>query len=147
VFLTQSDQPISKSIRSNELAHSLTINSGTVLLRWQKAPDAARYNIHRADRRGNVRFENAAKVTRWEDGGAERAHPTAIMYAPVSPPARAVRSSTRSLHHSGACLSDSAHGRDSKTRPRQQGLRRTRPSAPDRGQKAEAAALRIITSQ
>ncbi|MGZ9092962.1 MAG: NADH:flavin oxidoreductase, partial [Rhodoplanes sp.] len=42
-------------------------NNGTVLLRWKKAAGAARYDVHRCDDRGNVSFEDAVKVTRWED--------------------------------------------------------------------------------
>jgi hypothetical protein len=42
-------------------------NTGTVLLRWKKAPGAARYDVHRCDDLGNVSFEDAVKVTRWED--------------------------------------------------------------------------------
>ncbi len=49
-----------------ELAASVT-NTGTVLLRWKKAPGAARYDVHRCDDLGNVSFEDAVKVTRWED--------------------------------------------------------------------------------
>ncbi|MEZ5889812.1 MAG: NADH:flavin oxidoreductase [Xanthobacteraceae bacterium] len=49
-----------------ELAATIT-NTGTVLLRWKKAPGAARYDVHRCDDLGNVSFEDAVKVTRWED--------------------------------------------------------------------------------
>lgn len=49
-----------------ELAATVT-NTGTVLLRWKKAPGAARYDVHRCDDLGNVSFEDAVKVTRWED--------------------------------------------------------------------------------
>ncbi len=42
-------------------------NTGAVLLRWNKAAGAARYDIHRCDDLGNVSFEDAVKVTRWED--------------------------------------------------------------------------------
>src|SRR5690606_23266479 len=40
---------------------------GSVLLRWKKAPGAARYDIFRSDGLGNVEFLDAVKVTRWED--------------------------------------------------------------------------------
>ena len=46
-----------------------TASPGTVLLRWKKAPGAARYDIYRADDQGHVRVEDAVKVTRWEDHG------------------------------------------------------------------------------
>ncbi|MFY9828062.1 MAG: NADH:flavin oxidoreductase [Rhodoplanes sp.] len=49
-----------------ELKATVT-NTGTVLLRWKKAPGAARYDVHRCDDLGNVSFEDAVKVTRWED--------------------------------------------------------------------------------
>lgn len=49
-----------------ELVATVT-NTGTVLLRWKKAPGAARYDVHRCDDLGNVSFEDAVKVTRWED--------------------------------------------------------------------------------
>ncbi|MGA8154897.1 MAG: NADH:flavin oxidoreductase [Rhodoplanes sp.] len=49
-----------------ELKATIT-NTGTVLLRWKKAPGAARYDVHRCDDLGNVSFEDAVKVTRWED--------------------------------------------------------------------------------
>ena len=49
-----------------ELVATIT-NTGTVLLRWKKAPGAARYDVHRCDDLGNVSFEDAVKVTRWED--------------------------------------------------------------------------------
>jgi hypothetical protein len=38
-----------------------------VLLQWKKAAGAARYDVHRCDDLGNVSFEDAVKVTRWED--------------------------------------------------------------------------------
>jgi hypothetical protein len=44
-----------------------TVTSSTVLLKWNKAAGAARYDIHRCDDLGNVSFEDAVKVTRWED--------------------------------------------------------------------------------
>jgi 2,4-dienoyl-CoA reductase-like NADH-dependent reductase (Old Yellow Enzyme family) len=44
-----------------------TASNGTVLLRWKKAAGATRYDIHRTDDLGNVSFEDAVKVTRWED--------------------------------------------------------------------------------
>jgi dimethylglycine catabolism A len=40
---------------------------GAVLLRWAKAPGAARYDVYRCDDLGNVSFVDAVKVTRWED--------------------------------------------------------------------------------
>jgi 2,4-dienoyl-CoA reductase-like NADH-dependent reductase (Old Yellow Enzyme family) len=49
-----------------ELTATVT-NTGAVLLRWKKAPGAARYDVHRCDDLGNVSFEDAVKVTRWED--------------------------------------------------------------------------------
>ncbi|MFY9734344.1 MAG: NADH:flavin oxidoreductase [Rhodoplanes sp.] len=49
-----------------ELTATVT-NNGAVLLRWKKAPGAARYDVHRCDDLGNVSFEDAVKVTRWED--------------------------------------------------------------------------------
>jgi 2,4-dienoyl-CoA reductase-like NADH-dependent reductase (Old Yellow Enzyme family) len=44
-----------------------TATNDTVLLKWNKAADAARYDVHRCDDLGNVSFEDAVKVTRWED--------------------------------------------------------------------------------
>ena len=44
-----------------------TVSPGTVLLRWKKAPGAARYDIYRADELGRMHVEDAVKVTRWED--------------------------------------------------------------------------------
>lgn len=41
--------------------------NGSVLLRWKKAQGAARYDVHRTDDLGNVEFQDAVKVTRWED--------------------------------------------------------------------------------
>lgn len=43
------------------------VSPGSVLLRWNKAPGAARYDIYRADEQGHIRVEDAVKVTRWED--------------------------------------------------------------------------------
>lgn len=40
---------------------------GTVLLRWKKAKDAVRYDVHRGDELGQISVEDAVKVTRWED--------------------------------------------------------------------------------
>jgi 2,4-dienoyl-CoA reductase-like NADH-dependent reductase (Old Yellow Enzyme family) len=40
---------------------------GSVLLRWKKAPGAARYDVFRSDDLGNAEFMDAVKVTRWED--------------------------------------------------------------------------------
>ena len=44
-----------------------TVQNGSILLKWSKAPGAARYDIHRCDDLGNVSFVDAVKVTRWED--------------------------------------------------------------------------------
>ncbi|MEZ5787161.1 MAG: NADH:flavin oxidoreductase [Xanthobacteraceae bacterium] len=44
-----------------------TVTGDTVLLKWHKAAGAARYDVHRCDDLGNVSFEDAVKVTRWED--------------------------------------------------------------------------------
>jgi 2,4-dienoyl-CoA reductase-like NADH-dependent reductase (Old Yellow Enzyme family) len=44
-----------------------TVTNSTVLLQWKKAAGAARYDVHRCDDLGNVSFEDAVKVTRWED--------------------------------------------------------------------------------
>ncbi len=44
-----------------------TIKDGAVMLKWNKAPGATRYDVHRCDDLGNVSFEDAVKVTRWED--------------------------------------------------------------------------------
>ncbi len=44
-----------------------TVKDGVVALKWNKAPGAARYDIHRCDDLGNISFEDALKVTRWED--------------------------------------------------------------------------------
>ncbi len=49
-----------------ELTATVT-NTGAVLLRWKKAAGAARYDVHRCDDLGQVSFEDAVKVTRWED--------------------------------------------------------------------------------
>ncbi len=49
-----------------ELTATIT-NTGAVLLRWKKAAGAARYDVHRCDDLGQVSFEDAVKVTRWED--------------------------------------------------------------------------------
>jgi penicillin-binding protein 2A len=38
-----------------------------ITLKWNKAPGAARYDVMRSDDLGNVSFEDAVKVTRWED--------------------------------------------------------------------------------
>jgi 2,4-dienoyl-CoA reductase-like NADH-dependent reductase (Old Yellow Enzyme family) len=40
---------------------------GVITLKWNKAPGAARYDVMRSDDLGNVSFEDAVKVTRWED--------------------------------------------------------------------------------
>jgi len=44
-----------------------TVQDGAVLLKWNKAAGAARYDVHRSDDQGNVSFVDAVKVTRWED--------------------------------------------------------------------------------
>jgi 2,4-dienoyl-CoA reductase-like NADH-dependent reductase (Old Yellow Enzyme family) len=44
-----------------------TAGKGTITLKWTKAPGAARYDVCRADPVGQVRLEDAVKVTRWED--------------------------------------------------------------------------------
>ena len=44
-----------------------TAQNGSVLLKWKKARGAARYDVHRSDDLGNVQFQDAVKVTRWED--------------------------------------------------------------------------------
>jgi 2,4-dienoyl-CoA reductase-like NADH-dependent reductase (Old Yellow Enzyme family) len=56
--------------RWDELGAQLTAaaqEGGSVLLRWKKAPGAARYDIFRSDDLGNAEFMDAVKVTRWED--------------------------------------------------------------------------------
>ena len=42
-------------------------SEGVIVLKWNKAPGAARYDVMRSDDLGNVSFEDAVKVTRWED--------------------------------------------------------------------------------
>jgi hypothetical protein len=44
-----------------------TVAGDSVLLKWNKAAGAARYDVHRCDDLGTVSFEDAVKVTRWED--------------------------------------------------------------------------------
>jgi 2,4-dienoyl-CoA reductase-like NADH-dependent reductase (Old Yellow Enzyme family) len=44
-----------------------TVKDGAVLLKWNKAPGAARYDVLRSDDTGEVLFKDAVKVTRWED--------------------------------------------------------------------------------
>jgi 2,4-dienoyl-CoA reductase-like NADH-dependent reductase (Old Yellow Enzyme family) len=44
-----------------------TAQNGSVLLKWNKAAGAARYDVQRCDDLGNVSFVDAVKVTRWED--------------------------------------------------------------------------------
>lgn len=43
------------------------VNEGVIALKWSKASGAARYDVLRSDDLGNVSFEDAVKVTRWED--------------------------------------------------------------------------------
>jgi 2,4-dienoyl-CoA reductase-like NADH-dependent reductase (Old Yellow Enzyme family) len=43
------------------------VNEGIIALKWNKARGAARYDVMRSDDLGNVSFEDAVKVTRWED--------------------------------------------------------------------------------
>lgn len=45
----------------------LSVANGVVTLKWNKASGAARYDVHRCDEQGNTSFEDAVKVTRWED--------------------------------------------------------------------------------
>ena len=42
-------------------------SEGIIALKWNKAAGAVRYDIHRCDELGHVSFEDAVKVTRWED--------------------------------------------------------------------------------
>jgi len=44
-----------------------TVQNGSALLKWSKAPGAARYDVHRCDDLGEITFVDAVKVTRWED--------------------------------------------------------------------------------
>lgn len=44
-----------------------TAGKGKAVLKWDKAPGAARYDICRTDPLGNVEIADAVKVTRWED--------------------------------------------------------------------------------
>ena len=41
--------------------------NGSVLLKWKKARGVARYDVYRSDDLGDVQFQDAVKVTRWED--------------------------------------------------------------------------------
>ena len=46
-----------------------TMGDGKVMLKWNKAAGAARYDVCRTDPLGNVEIADAVKVTRWEDHG------------------------------------------------------------------------------
>jgi hypothetical protein len=45
------------------------MGDGKVMLKWNKAAGAARYDVCRTDPLGNVEIADAVKVTRWEDHG------------------------------------------------------------------------------
>jgi len=47
--------------------HVLSVANGAVTLKWNKAPGAVHYDVYRHDEQGNISFEDAVKVTRWED--------------------------------------------------------------------------------
>jgi 2,4-dienoyl-CoA reductase-like NADH-dependent reductase (Old Yellow Enzyme family) len=46
-----------------------TMGDGKVILKWNKAAGAARYDVCRTDPLGNVEIADAIKITRWEDHG------------------------------------------------------------------------------
>lgn len=46
-----------------------TMGAGKATLKWNKAADAARYDVCRTDPLGKVEIADAVKVTRWEDHG------------------------------------------------------------------------------
>jgi hypothetical protein len=45
------------------------MGDGKVILKWNKAAGAARYDVCRTDPLGNVEIADAIKITRWEDHG------------------------------------------------------------------------------
>lgn len=47
----------------------VSLEKGTAVLQWAKAPGAARYDIYRASDDGEIVVEDAVKVTRWVDSG------------------------------------------------------------------------------
>jgi 2,4-dienoyl-CoA reductase-like NADH-dependent reductase (Old Yellow Enzyme family) len=46
-----------------------TMGDGKVILKWNKAAGAARYDVCRTDPLGHVEIADAIKITRWEDHG------------------------------------------------------------------------------
>ncbi|MGO9849309.1 MAG: hypothetical protein ACLPKT_22710, partial [Methylocella sp.] len=48
---------------------TVTMQNGSAVLTWKKAPGAARYDVYRAADDGKVHVEDAVKITRWVDGG------------------------------------------------------------------------------